>query len=138
MGFTEITFLFVFLPASIVLYLLADKVFHNDTVDNVLLVVLSIAFYYWAGKETLAMFLFIAVFTYMAGRVLSSERKRANIVFPIVFLTGTLVLPETVEIIGEGAFARCSGFTGLVISGRYPDLGCLRLVCGERNFTYSV
>lgn len=101
MGFTEITFLFVFLPASIVLYLLADKVFHNDTVDNVMIVIFSFVFYYWAGKETLTVFLFIAVFTYMAGRMLSSERKKANVVFPIILLVGMLVFYKYAKMAGE-------------------------------------
>lgn len=91
MGFTELTFLFVFLPTTIVLYLAADKVFHNDTLDNILLVVFSVAFYYWAGEETLHLFAIIAVFTYMAGKMLEKENKKASAAFPIVCLVGVLV-----------------------------------------------
>ncbi len=101
MGFTEITFLFVFLPLSAVIYIFADKVFHNDTVDNVLLVVLSGVFYCWAGKETLSVFLFIAMFTYMAGRVLKSDRNKANVILPVTFLICILVYYKYAKMVGE-------------------------------------
>ena len=38
MGFTEVTFLFVFLPVSILVYLIAESVFHKDKLNNVILV----------------------------------------------------------------------------------------------------
>ena len=100
MGFTEITFLFVFLPLSGVLYLIADKVFHNDTLDNMLLVVFSMLFYYWAGKETLKVFLFVAVFTYMAGKILENDKKKSTVVFPVVCLVGTLVFYKYAVLVG--------------------------------------
>ena len=101
MGFTEITFLFVFLPATIVLYLLADKVFRNDTVDNVLLVIFSFVFYYWAGKETIAVFVTLAVFTYMAGKMLELEKKKSMVVFFLVCLVGTLAFYKYALLVGE-------------------------------------
>lgn len=33
MGFTEVTFLFIFLPAAIVFYLSVEKIFHNDIIE---------------------------------------------------------------------------------------------------------
>ncbi len=101
MGFSEITFLFVFLPLSIVLYLLVDKVFRNDTADNVLIVVLSIIFYWWANKETVSVFMFVAAFTYMAGKVLGNEKKKANVFFPVVCLIGILLFYKYAKLVGE-------------------------------------
>ena len=101
MGFTEITFLFVFLPASIVLYLLADKVFHNDTVDNVMIVIFSFVFYYWAGKETIIVFVALALFTYMAGRILCIDKKKSMVVFSLFCLVGTLVFYKYAQLVGE-------------------------------------
>lgn len=101
MGFTELTFLFVFLPTTIVLYLAADKAFHNDTLDNILLVVFSVAFYYWAGEETLHLFAIIAVFTYMAGKMLEKENKKASAAFPIVCLVGVLVYYKYAQLLGK-------------------------------------
>lgn len=50
MGFTEVTFLFVFMPVSIILYLLVEGLFHNDKANNSLLVVFSLWFLF-LGKE---------------------------------------------------------------------------------------
>ena len=100
MGFTEISFLFVFLPFTLVLYFVADKMFHNDTLDNALLVVYSFVFYYWTGKETLPVFLFIIVFTYMAGKILEKEKKKSTVVLFLVCVVGTLVFYKYVQLVG--------------------------------------
>lgn len=67
MGFTETTFLFIFLPVSILLYIGIEKLFYSDKINNIILVAISMLFYYWAGKESIIVFLTIIVFTYMAG-----------------------------------------------------------------------
>lgn len=101
MGFTELTFLFVFLPVSIIIYLLADKIFHKDVVNNAILVAFSLLFYFWAGKGSLFIFLAIAFFTYMAGQMVENvsrntvlDVKSANakqrVAFHIMCLVGIL------------------------------------------------
>ncbi len=90
MGFTETTFFFVFLPSSIILYLLTDRVFQNKTVNNSVLVALSFIFYYWAQKETLLVFIALCLFTYMAGKM-AEAGKSSRLFFPFIFLVGVLV-----------------------------------------------
>lgn len=93
MGFTEITFLFVFMPISIAIYLLAEAIFHNDRVNNVILVFMSLLFYFWADKQSLVVFLAIAMYTYMAGWMVSPIKegeKGKRIVAPVVLFIATL------------------------------------------------
>lgn len=75
MGFSEISFLFVFLPVSVLIYLLVELIFHNDRVNNVVLSVMSLVFYYWAGKESLILVAAIVLFTFFAGKILSWDRN---------------------------------------------------------------
>ena len=90
MGFTETTFFFVFLPSSIIIYLLIDRVFQNKTVNNSVLAALSFIFYYWAQKETLLVFIALCLFTYMAGKM-AEAGKSSRLFFPFIFLVGVLV-----------------------------------------------
>lgn len=55
MSFTSLTFLFLFLPAVLLLYLLV----HNPTAQNIILLAASLIFYSWG--EPKAVFLFLAV-----------------------------------------------------------------------------
>ncbi|MBO4508520.1 MAG: MBOAT family protein [Spirochaetaceae bacterium] len=102
MGFTEITFLFVFMPVSIVIYLVAEKIFHKDKINNLILVGLSLLFYFWASKETVAVFLLIVIFTYMAGwMVIPAIKRDKKLVFPVIVLVGTLAFYKYITIIAE-------------------------------------
>lgn len=73
MGFTETTFLFVFLPISVLIYLLADKLFHHTKLNNAILVAMSLVFYFWANKEAMLIFVFIGFFIYVAGQMLEKK-----------------------------------------------------------------
>ena len=93
MGFTETIFLFVFLPFSIILYILIDKIFHRDNVNNLLLVIMSLFFYYWADKKSLLIFVIIVLFSYMAGYLVraGSSSRKGKLVFGLVCVVGLLV-----------------------------------------------
>lgn len=73
MGFTEVTFLFVFLPLSIILYLAADRIFHQTKLNNALLVILSFIFYYWAQKEAVLFVVLTGLFIYLSGQMLEKR-----------------------------------------------------------------
>ena len=53
MGFTAQTFLFIFLPLSIVAYLLCTRL-HRPLLNNILLALMSLAFYARINKTTIA------------------------------------------------------------------------------------
>lgn len=91
MGFTKLIFLFAFLPVSIILYLLINRIFHNNKINNILLVILSLTFYFLESKESLFVFMAISIFTYMAGlAVENKKRDKIIIFFPIVCLVAIL------------------------------------------------
>ena len=106
MGFTEITFLFVFLPLSIISYLFVDKVFHNVKINNIVLVVLSFIFYYWANKKAVIIVVFICFFVFVSGQMVErtdDEKKNSKIMkkvyFPIILLLGIFVFYKYVSFI---------------------------------------
>lgn len=100
MGFTEITFLFIFLPAAIIIYLLAEKIFRNDTVNNVVLVICSFLFYWWAGKESFILFLALGLFVYFAGCSIDPDKKtRRKIALPVILLVGLLAFFKYIALI---------------------------------------
>ena len=105
-GFTESTFLFVFLPISIIIYLFIDKVFHKIIVNNIVLVGLSLVFYFWASKETFFLFLFICFFVFISGQMLmrnntDSIRGKETILFPLIFVIGILVFYKYVAFVSS-------------------------------------
>ncbi len=97
MGFTEITFVFIFMPISIAIYLAVNAIFHNDKANNTILVLLSLIFYFWADKESLIVFTIIVGFTYLSGYAVSQKRddpQKQKIYFSIVCLVGVLVFTK--------------------------------------------
>ena len=90
MGFTELTFFFILLPLSIAIYLLADCIIHKAVVNNAVLVVFNLAVYYWASKETLAVFLAIVGWTYLTGRIASTDKRWRSLQLPVICLVGCL------------------------------------------------
>lgn len=100
MGFTEFTFLFVFLPAAIIIYLLAEKIFRNDTVNNVILVICSFLFYWWSGKESFILFLTLGLLVYFAGNSIDPDKKtKRKITLPVILLVGMLVFFKYITLI---------------------------------------
>ncbi len=102
MGFTELTFLFVYFPASIVLYILFEKIFHNDKLNNIVLVFLSTIFYLWSSWRTMLFFIGVVIFTYIAGWMAQNKNrgeKRVSITLPIICLVGVLAYYKYATII---------------------------------------
>ena len=101
MSFTETTFLFVFLPFSIILYLIVDRFIKKDQIKNTVLVLFSLVFYYWASKESLVFFLVTVVFTYLAGLAIESNKKTKVIVFVVCCLVGALFFYKYAVFVSE-------------------------------------
>ena len=98
MGFTEVTFLFVFLPVSILVYLIAESVFHKDKLNNFILVVMSFIFYIWANENAVIIVATIGFFIFIAGQMAQktgneeqSNRLKKTIRFLIMILIGLLI-----------------------------------------------
>lgn len=68
MGFTESTFIFLFLPIAITIYLLVGLA-RVPKACNITLIALDLVFYAWNGMDTLAFFVLLVVLTYLMGNV---------------------------------------------------------------------
>lgn len=77
MGFTAQTFLFIFLPLSIVAYLLCTRL-HRPLLNNILLALMSLAFYVFCGLHALMVFLGLIVFVYLMGVLIGYARQAAG------------------------------------------------------------
>ena len=95
MSFTETTFLFVFLPVSITMYLLVDIFFHNTRANNLVLVFFSLLFYYWANKTSIIFLFLITLFLFISGKLLEKEESpsvKKTIHLLITLLIGLLAI----------------------------------------------
>ena len=102
MGFTDVTFLFLFLPVSIILYLAAEKLFHNDKINNLLIVVLSAAFYFWGNARTFYFIVAAGLFIFLAGQSISKakrKKKKRRLVFTVICLAGILLFYKYVALL---------------------------------------
>ncbi len=78
MGFTSISFLFVFLPISLILYLPICRI-HSYTARNIYLVICSFVFYLWAGVDTFLIFLLYIFVCFLLGQLIFSKKQSARI-----------------------------------------------------------
>ncbi|MBO4769712.1 MAG: MBOAT family protein [Clostridia bacterium] len=74
MSFTSETFIFVFLPLSVIIYLLVNC-FKSMRLKNVVLLVLSGVFYAWTDIKTLALFACLTVLTFMTGKLADYSKR---------------------------------------------------------------
>jgi len=88
MNFTSSTFIFYYLPISIVLYLLINKL--SKKAGKILLLALSFIFVYWANKESLFFILITCLYTYIFGILIYKYRSKIilfiSISIPILVL----------------------------------------------------
>lgn len=77
MGFTEETFLFIFMPFSIVLSLAVARL-NRTKISNIVLVAMSLIFYAWSSIHTLLLFVILNVFVFILGNFVYSLRKSAD------------------------------------------------------------
>ena len=80
MVFSSITFLFVFLPVTLVLYFLC----RNTTYRNVILLIASLVFYAWGEPVYVILMLISILFNFYIGRDIEQNRKKSTLVFGIV------------------------------------------------------
>ncbi|MBR4813670.1 MAG: MBOAT family protein [Lachnospiraceae bacterium] len=91
MGFTTLTFLFVLMPAFLVLYFVFEKVFRRTGVKNVVLILFSVVFYYWLDRGSLAMFAFLILVVYFAGFAIGAARTGKRLAVPVIVMVCLLV-----------------------------------------------
>ena len=91
MGFTTLTFLFVLMPAFLVLYFVFEKVFRRTGVKNVVLILFSAVFYYWLDRGSLAMFAFLILVVYFAGFAIGAARTGKRLAVPVIVMVCLLV-----------------------------------------------
>ncbi len=108
MGFTELSFLFVFLPVSVVIYLACEWVFHNVKLNNAVLVVMSFVFYWWANKEAVIAVLLLCLFVYVSGHMLENrddgiraDKRKRLVRVPVILTVGLLAFYKYVSLIAE-------------------------------------
>ena len=108
MGFTELSFLFVFLPVSIVIYLILEWVFHNVKLNNAVLVVMSFVFYWWADKKAVVVVLLLCLFIYVSGQMLEKRdndlqagRRKRLVRLPVILAVGLLAFYKYYSLIGQ-------------------------------------
>lgn len=88
MLFSSLTFLFVFLPGSILLYYIFPK-----KQRNILLLILSLIFFAWGGvSNTILFVLSIIVNFYFAQRINASEKRKNWLIVGLIFNITILVL----------------------------------------------
>ena len=75
MYFSSMTFLWIFLPATLLLYLLAER-FQRISLENFVLLSASLIFYAWGEPFYIFLLLFSVLMNYVFGRLLEAERPR--------------------------------------------------------------
>lgn len=89
MGFTSETFLFAFLPLSIIVQLIVGYKLNNTRLSNLLLIGMSIVFYAWAGMKALLFFIICSVLVYLMGKAICAGEKSAKV--RLILSVGILV-----------------------------------------------
>ena len=81
MVFSSLTFLFLFLPLTLILYYAVPK-----KAKNLVLLVMSLVFYAWGEPVYVILMLYSILLNYAAGRLMESEpkHKKAVLVFAVV------------------------------------------------------
>lgn len=93
MVFSSLTFLFFFLPASIIAYVAVHFIFRKSVFAlNVLLCGLSLIFYFWGGGETaLKTLLTLVVVNYLIGYLIRTKKSKWILVAGIIFNCAMLI-----------------------------------------------
>lgn len=78
MAFNSLTFIFIFLPLSILLYYISPSKIRNLT-----LLLLSFLFYGWNSLENLVFLIFSILLNYLIGIILGMDRKHKKTIFTL-------------------------------------------------------
>lgn len=77
MSFTQITFLFAFLPMGVLIYLVTYKLMSQNTlVCNIVLVCESMLFFWWAEPKLLLWFVLLTLVMYLLGKRIRATEER--------------------------------------------------------------
>lgn len=106
MVFSGLVFLFLFLPASLLLYYICPVRFRN-----LLLLLVSLVFYAWGEPKYILIMIFSAVFDYVNGRLIgrfdATGKRGASRAVMVVSVVGNLAI--------LGTFKYAGAFTGLAL-----------------------
>ena len=75
MYFSSMTFLWIFLPATLILYFIAEHT-KNDKAENIVLLVASLIFYAWGEPVYIFLLLFSVLMNYIFGILIACEKIR--------------------------------------------------------------
>ena len=96
MGFTSVIFLFLFVPVSIILYYLMImlekiRILKKMRIRDIVLVLISIFFYGWAGLDGVKFISVYVVGVFITGKLIGLVKKKKYIKYGVLF-TGIFVL----------------------------------------------
>ena len=115
MVFSSIPFLYVFLPAVLALYLVAPR-----KLKNPVLLVFSLAFYWWGEPKYTILMLATITFCYMAG-LLTEKLRDTRYAKPLLYVS------VAVPLLFLGIFKYADFFIGTVSSLTGADIPLLKL-----------
>ena len=123
MVFTDLLFIFCFLPISVLL----NSLIRNKKINNIILVLLSLLFYAWGNPASLVLLILSMLWNYFTGLELNAEqddKKRKNI----------LIFAVIVNLILLGVYK----YTGFVLSILHIDTTVkIALPVGLSFFSFS-
>ena len=76
MVFSSTTFVFFFLPVTLIGYFIC----RNIRVKNIWLLLASLFFYFWGGPTFLPILVFCICFNYFGGILISGARSKGNVI----------------------------------------------------------
>lgn len=96
MGFTSVIFLFLFVPVSIILYYLMImlekiRILKKMRIRDIVLVLISIFFYGWAGLDGVKFISVYVVGVFITGKLIGLVKKKKYIKYGVLF-TGIFAL----------------------------------------------
>ena len=129
MVFSSEVFLFIFLPFSLLGYYIIRKDFRN-----IVLLIVSLAFYAWGGSRSILVLLASILFNYLFGLLITIVEKNGNLLKRIIF-----ILSIAANILLLGYYKYFNFFTRSVshVSGLDLPLREIILPLGISFFTFS-
>ena len=104
MGFTSYFFLFVFLPITSIIWIFVSRC-KSAVVQNIYLILISLFFYFWAGADSIIVFISIILAAYLFGHLIEAHRTEGTkylaiaITLGVVFLLSSKYLFNTLTLI---------------------------------------
>src|SRR5690606_8858197 len=138
MLFSSPIFLFLFLPAVLLIYFLTPKRFKNYT-----LLVFSLFFYTWGEKELVVLIFLSTLFDYPSGLLISYGKRRLGLYFSIGFNVSILLYSKYANVIsgnliGALEFLSMSSENALQVSNIALPLGISFYTFPTMSYTIDV